>query len=370
MPLIIGEKSAGETEPQRERALRCFRAAQVAHDPVGSPGFASNEPPVGPPPQTPLICYNAGDSGPAFPDWVEKDCARMVSMPSQPQPHTHEPRWDTVAILGVGLIGGSIGIDLLRLRLARHVVGIGRREEACAFARHMGACTSTTIDLPRGLADAQLIVVCTPLGRISEDVREAASFAKIGATVTDVGSTKATIVSELDRELPHEMHYVGSHPLAGGEKAGPGAAVAGLFKGRTVVVTPGEMTRDEDVLSITAFWESLGAKVVKMTPGEHDQLVAGASHLPHLIAAAFVAATPPESLKLVAGGWIDSTRIAAGDPELWRDILLSNRANVLAALARYEESLARFRQALEHDDAAGLVEALREAKQTRDAVGS
>jgi len=253
---------------------------------------------------------------------------------------------------------------------ARHVVGIGRREESLRIARHMGACTSTTIDLPRGLADAQLIVVCTPVGRIVEDIREAASFAKIGALVTDVGSTKAQIVSELDRELPHEMHYVGSHPLAGSEKAGPGAAVPGLFQGRTVVVTPGAMTRDEDLRAITAFWESMGAEVLRMTPAEHDELVAGASHLPHLIAAALVAATPRESLKLVAGGWIDSTRIAAGDPELWRDILLSNRANVLAALARYEESLAKFRLALEHDDAAGLVEALREAKQTRDAVGS
>jgi prephenate dehydrogenase len=292
-----------------------------------------------------------------------------MTQPSQPAAAKH-PAWDTVAIVGVGLIGGSIGIDLLRRGLAKHVVGIGRREESLRAAREVGSCTSTTVDLPRGLADAHLIIVCTPVGRIAQDVREAAGFAKIGALITDVGSTKGTIVGGLDRELPHEAHYVGSHPLAGGEKAGPAAAVAGLFEGRTAVVTPGAMTRAEDVQTIKTFWQSLGAKVLQMTPSEHDQLVAGASHLPHLVSAALVAATPPASLPLVAGGWIDTTRIAAGDAELWRDILLSNRANVLAALDRFDGELAKFRQALEKDDAAGLTEILRDAKRTRDAVGS
>ncbi|HEY4309638.1 MAG TPA: prephenate dehydrogenase/arogenate dehydrogenase family protein [Pirellulales bacterium] len=280
------------------------------------------------------------------------------------------PQWDTVAIVGVGLIGGSIGLDLLRLGLARHVVGIGRREESLHVARQMGACTSTTIDLPQGLADAQLVIVCTPIGRVVQDVVAAASFAKIGALITDVGSTKGAIVGELDRELPHEAHFVGSHPLAGGEKAGPGAAVAGLFVKRNVVVTPGTMTRPEDVQTITTLWQALGAKVLTMSPAEHDKLVAGASHVPHLVAAALVSGTPRESLSLVAGGWIDTTRIAAGDPELWRDILLSNRANVLATLDGVDAALAKFRQALATDDGPALVALLQDAKRTRDAVGS
>ncbi len=287
-----------------------------------------------------------------------------------PPTATAIPKWDTVAIVGVGLIGGSIGIDLLRRGLAKHVVGIGRREESLKIAREVGACTSTTIDLPRGLADAQLIIVCTPVSRIARDVREAAGFAKIGALITDVGSTKGTIVGELERKLPHEIHFVGSHPLAGGEKAGAAAAVAGLFERRTVVVTPGAMTRSDDAAVITNFWQSLGARVLRMTPDEHDSLVAGASHVPHLAAAALVAATPKESLPLVAGGWTDTTRIAAGDAELWRDILLSNRANVLAGLDRLDSALAKFRQALERDDAQGLTQLLLDAKRTRDAVGS
>ena len=292
-------------------------------------------------------------------------------MTSSPAAHAPQhPPWDTVAIVGVGLIGGSIGLELLQRGLARHVVGIGRREESLQVARQVGACTSTTIDLPQGLADAQLVIICTPVSRIAEDVIAAASFAKRGALITDVGSTKGAIVGALDRELPHEARFVGSHPLAGGEKAGPSAAVAGLFVGRTVVVTPGTMARADDVAQITAFWQSLGAKVLSMHPDEHDQLVAGASHVPHMVAAALVAATPRESLPLVAGGWTDTTRIAAGDPELWRDILLSNRAPILATLAGLEATLAKFRTALERADAAALVELLRDAKRTRDAVGS
>ncbi|HVU88376.1 MAG TPA: prephenate dehydrogenase/arogenate dehydrogenase family protein [Pirellulales bacterium] len=292
-----------------------------------------------------------------------------MNSPAPANPGKH-PLWDTVAIVGVGLIGGSIGRDLLTRGLARHVVGIGRREESLHVARQVGACSSTTLDLPQGLADAQLVIVCTPVSRVVQDVIAAASFAKLGALITDVGSTKGAIVGELDRELPHEARFVGSHPLAGGEKAGPGAAVTGLFERRNVVVTPGSMTRAEDVQKITQFWQSLGAKVLTMSPSEHDRLVAGASHVPHLVAAALVSATPPESLPLVAGGWIDTTRIAAGDPELWRDILLSNRANVLATLDGVDTALSKFRQALESDDGPALIELLQNAKRTRDAVGS
>ncbi|MBI2824536.1 MAG: prephenate dehydrogenase/arogenate dehydrogenase family protein [Planctomycetia bacterium] len=291
-------------------------------------------------------------------------------MPAQPSPPARHQRWETVAIVGVGLIGGSIGIDLLRRGLAKNVVGIGRRPESLRIAQAVGACTSATLDVPQGLDQAQLIVVCTPVGRLVHDVRAAASFCRPDTLITDVGSTKAHIVAELDRELPREAHYVGSHPLAGGERGGPAAATAGLFEGRTVVVTPGDATREEDLQAITSFWQSLGATVTCMTPDEHDRLLAAASHLPHVAAAALAAATPHDCLPLVATGWTDTTRVAAGDPELWKDILLANRSNVLDALGHYEEILNRLRQALARDDAAGVVDILREAKLKRDAVGS
>ena len=284
-------------------------------------------------------------------------------------------QWDVVAIVGVGLIGGSIGIDLLRGRLAGEVVGIGRRPASLRTARRVGAVTRTTLDLARGVARADLIVVCTPVGRIVEDVLAAAEACPKGALITDVGSTKVEIVTALKKKLPPAARFVGSHPLAGGEQAGAAAAVRGLFRKRVVVVTStavaAEATADEaDVKAVSGFWKSLGARVVRMSAEEHDRKVAASSHLPHLAAAALAAATPRDCLPLAAGGFADTTRVAAGDPSLWRQILMSNRDNVLAALARYEDVLAALRRALDANAPADMEQILTEAKRNRDALGS
>ncbi|HUY33886.1 MAG TPA: prephenate dehydrogenase/arogenate dehydrogenase family protein [Pirellulales bacterium] len=273
---------------------------------------------------------------------------------------------DTVAIVGVGLIGGSIGMALRARGLARHVVGIGRRAGSLRTARQMGAVTRTTLDLARGVAHADLVIVCTPVGRIAADVRAAALACRAGALITDVGSTKAEIVASLEGELPRQTRFVGSHPLAGGERSGPAAATADLLVDRAVIVTPTVATRDDDYTAVAAFWNSLGARVVRMSPANHDRVLAATSHLPHLAASALAAATPEDDLPLVAGGWLDTTRVASGDAELWRQIFSSNRSNVLTALARYEGVLASLRHALEQGDEAKLVEILAEAKRRRD----
>lgn len=285
-------------------------------------------------------------------------------------------RWDTVAIVGVGLIGGSIGLDLLRRGLAKHVVGIGRRQATLRTAKRVGAVSSTTLQLDRGVAEADLVVVCTPVGRIAADVRAAAAACPSGALITDAGSTKEAIVAELDgaASLADGVRFVGSHPLAGSEKNGPAAAMPDLFQDRTVVVTPTSHTRKADEQAITAFWRSLGAKVVRMTPVDHDRALAATSHLPHLVAAALAAATDKKNLALIARGWLDTTRIAGGDPALWEQILAANRANVLTALGRYEKVLASFRRAIEAGDEAQLIRLLAEAqtiaRRSRDALGS
>ena len=275
-------------------------------------------------------------------------------MTREPQPAgTKHPTWDTVAIVGVGLIGGSIGIDLLRRGLAKHVVGIGRREESLRAAREVGACTSTTVDLPRGLAERAPdyrvyagrtnLRGCARGGRIRQDRRidyamSVAPRGRSSASSTASCRTRRITSAAIRWRAARRRARLRLWPACSRAHGGG---------------HPARMTRAEDVQTIRAFWQSLGAKVLQMTPSEHDQLVAGASHLPHLVSAALVSATPPESLPLVAGGWIDTTRIAAGDAELWRDILLSNRANVLAALDRFDGELAKFRQALEQDDATG-----------------
>lgn len=261
--------------------------------------------------------------------------------------------WDTVAIVGVGLIGGSIGLDLVAQQAARRVVGIGRRAESLGAAQRVGAVTETSLDLAEGVAQAELIIVCTPVGRIVDDVLTAAKAAKPGAIITDVGSTKRSIVRSLEGKLPAGITFVGSHPIAGSEKSGPEAAMRGLFQDRVTVVTPSAAITAE-VETVIAFWKSLGSRVIEMSPEAHDQALAATSHVPHVVASALAGATPAEYLELVAGGWRDTTRIAAADSSLWQQILDANRGEVSAALERVQTRLSEFRTAIEERDAAAL----------------
>lgn len=278
--------------------------------------------------------------------------------------------WDTVAIVGVGLIGGSIGLAIRERGLAKQVVGIGRSQASLRAARRRGAVTRTTLDLNGGVARAALVVVCTPVGRIASDVLASARACPTGTLITDAGSTKGNIVAKLDGQIPDSVDFVGSHPLAGSEKSGPAAASGDLFIGRTAIITPTPKTRREAIEATARFWVALGANVVRMSPAEHDRAVAAISHLPHLVASALAAATPDADLRLAASGWLDTTRVAAGDPELWQQIFDANRPGVLTALERYEKVLSSLRRALERGDAKGLHEILTQAKCKRDALAS
>jgi prephenate dehydrogenase len=287
-----------------------------------------------------------------------------------------------VAIVGVGLIGGSIGLALRERELAEEVVGVGRRAASLDKARQRGAVDRTTTNLVSGVAEADIVVVATPVDSIVDAVRSVTAAAP-RAAITDAGSTKATICrelreppsidpsvpGELDRPGPPAPKFVGSHPLAGDHRTGPEHARADLFEGRTVVVTPEDHTAPGLVERVKDFWESLGAEVVLLSPEEHDRALAATSHLPHLIAAALAAATPEEWLKLAATGWGDTTRVAAGDPQLWTQIFSQNRAAVIDALRRFEYKLAAFDESIAAGDVAALTTRLQEAKRIRDALG-
>lgn len=279
-------------------------------------------------------------------------------------------RWNTVAIVGVGLIGGSIGLALRKRGLAERVVGVGRRPESLRVAKRIGAVDATTTRLSSGVENAELVVVCTPVEQIVDQVREAAESCAEKGLITDAGSTKGSIVSRLNGSLPRGVRFVGSHPLAGSEKSGPSTANAMLFEGRTVVITPTAASQRQDVRKLAQFWKSLGAKTVECTAEEHDAALAATSHLPHLLASALAAATPTACLPLTATGWADTTRIAAGDPELWTQIFTDNKQHLLNALGRFEGMLASLRDAVERNDRRRLFKLLKEAKQNRDAVGS
>ena len=279
-------------------------------------------------------------------------------------------RWKTVSIIGVGLIGGSIGLALQRRGLADRVVGIGRRQTSLDMALRCGTVTETTMDLVAGVADAELVVACAPVTHIVQHIRLAASACPSGTLLTDAGSTKGSIVAALSRQLEPGVAFVGSHPLAGSEKIGPESARDDLFDGRVVVVTPTAAAPTDRVNAIVEFWSSLGASVIQMTPEDHDRAVAATSHVPHVVSAALAAATDQGWLDLVAGGWLDTTRVASGDPQLWLQILRDNRPHVLKSLDKFAKVLNSFRDSIHEDDASRILELLQAGKQCRDAVGN
>jgi prephenate dehydrogenase len=277
---------------------------------------------------------------------------------------------ENVAIVGVGLIGGSIGMALQARGLAKNVIGIGRRQVSLRIARRIGAVTHTTIDLGKGVAKADLVIICTPVGQIVAHAREAAKNGPEGLLITDAGSTKAEIVVALDADLPRGCRFLGSHPLAGSEKAGPSFAQADLFDGRVALITPTRNTRAEDYDTLEQFWQALGSVVVRMSPEDHDRALATTSHLPHVAAAALAAMLPESYFRLAGSGMLDSTRLAGGDPALWRQILAQNRANVVAALEQYGAKLAELHAALRNGNDDEVERILNTAKKNRDALGS
>lgn len=280
------------------------------------------------------------------------------------------PAYDTIAIVGVGLIGASIGLAVRERQVAKRVIGIGRTTATLRKAKQRGAIDESTTSLEKGVKAAQLVVVCTPVERVAQHVLAAAQAGPAQLLITDAGSTKADILTSVGNSLPKGATFIGSHPLAGSEKAGPEFARGDLLVNRVVVVTPTQATPPDALTGLRRFWEALGARVVEMAPRDHDAAVAATSHAPHAIATALAAATPREYLDLVAGGWLDTTRIAAGDAELWRQILLANRDHSLRALAKFAKVLSQLRSALRDRDGEALRHLLEAGKQTRDAVGS
>lgn len=280
------------------------------------------------------------------------------------------PHWPSVAIVGAGLIGGSVGRALLERGLARRVIGIGRSQQSLDGARRTGAVTETSLD-PAAVAEADLVLVATSVASIPELLDAVDAAVRPGTLLTDAGSTKASIVAAWERKRAHRRgRFVGSHPLAGSHRRGPEAAQSDLFDGRAVIVTPANATPADDVAAVGDFWSTLGATVYLMRPKEHDRIVAATSHAPHLLAAAIATATPAAALPFTAGGWRDTTRIAAGDAQLWADILLDNSTAVIAALRRITSASDKMLAAIEAGDRRRLVTLLSRAKDARDALGS
>jgi prephenate dehydrogenase len=254
---------------------------------------------------------------------------------------------DRLSIIGVGLLGGSIGLALRSVLNDCEIVGYGHRLETLERARQVGAIDRGTGDLKAAVEGSDLIILCTPVGLFGDILAGMAGGVKPGALVTDVGSTKASIVAAADRSLPAGVRFVGSHPMAGSEKRGVEFARADLFQNALCILTPTERTDPKAVADVEAFWERLGMRTCRMGPDAHDAALAEVSHLPHALAAALVSMQSPAAMELAGKGFLDTTRIAGGDGGLWRDIFQDNAANTRAAIGRLRSQLDEFERLLE-----------------------
>jgi prephenate dehydrogenase len=270
-----------------------------------------------------------------------------------------------LSILGVGLLGGSIGLAVKAAAIPCRIVGYGHRPATLKRALEMGAIDESASSCKEAVAGADLVILCTPVGLFETLMTEMAPGLAAGATVTDVGSTKRSVVEMAGRLLPGAVHFVGSHPMAGSEKRGVEYARADLFQGARCIVTPTEKANPTALAAVEQFWGQLGMRTEQMSPQEHDRLICDISHLPHAIAAALVAMQGDDALPLAGKGFLDTTRIAGGEGALWRDILQDNRDNLIDALTRFRDMLDELVRLLEPEQREALAKWLDQAAERR-----
>jgi len=262
-------------------------------------------------------------------------------------------QFERVALIGIGLIGGSIARDIAALGLAREIVVSSRSAETLKRAEELGLGTSYVASAAEAVKDADLVIVSVPVGASGAVAEQIAGYLKPGAIVTDVGSTKASVIAQMLPHMPAHVHFIPGHPIAGTEKSGPDAGFVGLFRGRWCILTPPPGTDAEALSRLKHFWESLGSRVDEMDAQHHDKVLAIVSHLPHIIAYNIVGTaddletvTESEVIKYSASGFRDFTRLAASDPTMWRDVCLHNKDAILEMLARFSEDLAYLQRAI------------------------
>ena len=279
-----------------------------------------------------------------------------------------------IAIAGLGLIGGSLARDIRQLGLAATITGFGRNPERLKKAREIGLIDAWHTDSAQGIAQADLIIIGTPVRRIPQQILEILPHVQQGAIITDVGSVKTAIVEQVEQRIPPSVFFIGGHPIAGTENSGFESSVGGLFKNRPCVLTPTDKTDQHALEKVKKFWQAVGAHVVLMDIITHDMIFAGISHLPHMVAFSLVnAVTDMENfekqiLQYSAGGFRDFTRIAASDPVMWRDIALMNKDHILNAINFFEKSLAQLKHSIAAGDAPLIEQFFKKSHDTRRAI--
>jgi prephenate dehydrogenase len=280
--------------------------------------------------------------------------------------------WEKVALVGVGLLGGSLGLAIRQRRLAKRVVGFVRRAASVRECARVRAVDLATLDLQEAIENADLVVLCTPIAQMLPLTRRMLPALKRGAIVTDVGSVKGSVVRELEPLMAKAgAHFVGSHPMAGSEKTGVSAAKPDLFAGAVCVLTSTRKSNRNAVRRVGWFWRAVGARPIQLPPALHDVLVCRSSHLPHVVAAALVnhvlgPSRPDQQALLCANGFRDTTRIASSSTEMWRDISLANRKNLAKEIEAFIADLRQFQRSLREADLKAATWFFETAKQRRD----
>jgi len=276
-----------------------------------------------------------------------------------------------VAVLGVGLIGASTALAMREQKLYGEIIGFGRKEENLARAKERGIIDDYRKSAAAAVEGADLVILATPVGILAGFAGEIGPALMKGSIVTDVGSVKGALVSELESLMPEEVHFIGSHPIAGSDKSGIDDARGNLFTGARCIVTPTARSDRQALEKVVSMWEATGAVVECMDAFRHDEIFALVSHMPHMVAYALVnavEAVDPGCVTYSGGGFRDTTRIAASSPELWRDIALMNRDNLLRVLAAFRASMSEIERCLEENDGDGIEKEFSRAQKLRMSI--
>ncbi|MHA6642568.1 prephenate/arogenate dehydrogenase family protein [Mesorhizobium sp. A623] len=286
-----------------------------------------------------------------------------------------EPLFEKIALVGIGLIGSSLARVIAREGLAGHVAISTRSANTLKRAEELGLGDSYSTDAAEVVRDADLVIVSVPVGSSEAVAREIAPALKAGAILTDVGSTKASVIAQMQPYVPEGVHFIPGHPLAGTEKSGPDAGFAELFENRWCIFTPLPDTDPAALEKLSEFWRRCGANIDTMDPAHHDMTLAIVSHLPHIIAYNIVgtaddlqSVTKSEVIKYSASGFRDFTRLAASDPTMWRDVCLHNKDAILEMLARFSEDLASLQRAIRWGDGDKLFDLFTRTRAVRRSI--
>ncbi|MCX5713564.1 MAG: prephenate dehydrogenase/arogenate dehydrogenase family protein [Candidatus Omnitrophica bacterium] len=274
--------------------------------------------------------------------------------------------FEKIAIVGTGLIGGSLAQAARKNKLCDRLIGVSRHKATLEFAKRHKIIDSGSQDISI-LKDADLVILATPPQTIKILAPKIKKIIKNGCIVTDVASIKSEIVSSLEKIFPD---YIGSHPLAGLEKRGIQNANARIFNDSLCILTPTKKTSLEAGRKIKLFWRALGVEVITMTPKEHDKVLSFVSHLPHVSAFSLMDAIPDKFLDFAAGGFKDTTRIAASDPELWAEIILGNQKDILYSVGQFKKSLRKITSAIRGQNKKALIAIIKSAKERREKLNS